>query len=334
MKTMLPIRRSIAPILSGAALILGGAALLLLASCSQAGSPITSTRYALIFGVEDYPGTSSDLVWSKDDADSMAGLLNSEGWHVSEKIDSDATKDRIKAAILSLATVASDSTILVYYSGHGADITPEWGSDFYPTYSGAYICPYDSLGSDGYVSVSSAANFISPTELGSWLSQTGTKNVIVILDSCYSGAFVDPGSAIDGAPQKYGNGKGDGGTKASAFSKAFSNFGPLLVANAKASGEKTPIVISAAGSQESSLEMDDLRHGVFTYYLLQAKTYADSDADGVVTTTEAYSYTADKVYAYCLKNGFDKQYDSDSRGYFDFYPHISGGTRDLVLFTD
>jgi uncharacterized caspase-like protein len=67
-----------------------------------------------------------------------------------------------------------------------------------------------------------------------------------------------------------------------------------------------------------------LDHGVFTYYLLQAATLGDADGDGVVTTTEAYAYTAAAIKSQWDSNTFITA----------FLPHISGDTRDLVLFTN
>jgi hypothetical protein len=73
-----------------------------------------------------------------------------------------------------------------------------------------------------------------------------------------------------------------------------------------------------------------MAHGVFTYYLLQAATKGDSDGDGVVTTTEAYAYTAKSI----------KEWDATltstdtANGTYPFLPHISGDTRDLVLFSN
>ena len=63
----------------------------------------------------------------------------------------------------------------------------------------------------------------------------------------------------------------------SAFSTALSNFGSLLSANASASRPEIAIVLSAAGSEESSYDgTSAMQHGVFTYYLLQAATNAGS----------------------------------------------------------
>lgn len=44
------------------------------------------------------------------------------------------------------------------------------------------------------------------------------------------------------------------------------------------------------------MEKDDLQHGGFTYYLLEAlKGAADTDRDGAVTVDEVYRYVSEKV---------------------------------------
>lgn len=292
-------------------------------SCSQSATAISSARYALVYGVKDYPGTGSDLTYTVDDAVGVKNLLVSEGVssdNIIEREDSAVTKAQIKADILSLASVPSDSTVIFYYSGHGANIDSSWGS-YYPQYSGPYFCPYNSLNSTGYVDSTSIANLVSPTELQSWLAQMGTKNVIVLMDSCYSGGFASSESAVDASPSDYSRMQAY-----SAFSTAFSKFGSLLVANAKASGEKTPIVISACGSGEESYDgTTAMGHGVFTYYLLKAASSGDANGDGLLTTTEAYAYTSSSITAWIKAEG-------SREGYPGFLPHLSGDTRDLVLF--
>jgi uncharacterized caspase-like protein len=213
----------------------------------------------------------------------------------------------LNADILALSSqITSNSTVLFYFSGHGTYFNGT-----------AYIVPYDGI-SDAENPVLDLSNCIAPADLNSLFAILPTKNIIVILDTCYSGGFVSPGSSIDSSPQDYSS-----MPYFSAFATALSNFGSLLVANASASGAKTPIVLSAAGTNESSYDGTvAMQHGVFTYYLLQAATNGDGNGDGVVTTTEAYAYTFAAIKA---------QWDSDPY-VIAFLPHISGGTRDLVLF--
>jgi Caspase domain len=285
-------------------------------SCAQEVK-ITSPRYALVYGVQNYPNVSH-LLYTLNDANAMSTLLARQGWTPTLGLDSTATRADIVADISHLAsTVGSDAMVLLYFSGHG-DLSNDGKT--------AIIAPYDTdflktAGNIIYINgipQIDESTVISAPQLASMLAALPAKNIIIILDSCNSGGFITPSSAIDASPQNYSS-----MPYFSAFSTALSNFGSLLVANAAASGAKTPIVLSAAGTNESSYDGTvAMEHGVFTYYLLQAATNGDSNGDGVVTTTEAYVYTSAAIKSQWDANPYVTA----------FLPHISGGTRDLVLF--
>jgi uncharacterized caspase-like protein len=280
---------------------------LVLAACSFEAPKISAPRYALVVGVTIYQH-ATDLTYPVNDATSMSNLLSSQGW--STTLTQDPTRIDIVNGIASVASgIDPEATFLFYFSGHG---------DLLSDNSTAIIAPTDA----NFITVNGntvldPSTVISASQLAAMLSALPTKNIIVILDSCYSGGFIPSGSATDASPQNYAS-----MAAFSAFGAALGNFGSLLVANAEASGKKTPIVISAAGTNESSYDgTPAMAHGVFTYYLLQSATLGDKDGDGVVTTTEAYSYTAAAI-----KSKYDPIYAPA------FLPHISGGTRDLALF--
>lgn len=296
------------------------------ASCAQSVK-ITAPRYALVYGVQNY--RYDPLQYTVDDANGIVATLEAGGMNatnVKEETESEVTKSQIRADILSLGGVSSDSTIVFYYSGHGVTNNDILSFGLTPTESGPYIVPYDAVDGNG-IDSSTVDNLIMPVELEAWLAQAGTKNIVVILDCCYSGGFVSSGSAIDASPQDYSS-----MPSFSAFSTAVANFGSLLSDNASASGQKSPIVISAAGSEEFSYDgTAAMQHGVFTYFLLQAASKGDSNGDGVVTTTEAFAYTQKAIISW---GSSQTAADFANYGYAPFLPHISGGTRDLVLFTD
>ena len=59
---------------------------------------------------------------------------------------------------------------------------------------------------------------------------------------------------------------------------------------------KGRVVISASGANEVSSESDQLKQGIFTYYLLEGlKGEADIDKDGLVTVDEAFRFVSDHV---------------------------------------
>lgn len=56
------------------------------------------------------------------------------------------------------------------------------------------------------------------------------------------------------------------------------------------------MILTASDSNEVSVEKDELGHGVFTYYLLEAlRGKGDLDGDGLITLDEVYRYVSMKV---------------------------------------
>jgi len=287
-------------------------------SCSLKG--IDTEHYYLCVGICEYESNDiADLTYPDLDAAGLGHVLSKRGWqaapfpntlsveHDGLLLDSEATKDNIETAIKdAFANVPPDATILVYFSGHG---TLNKSADT------CYLLPYDYSTSMGF------SKAISPAELNSWFSSLPTKNIIFISDSCYSGGFVSTQDSEDTMPATYQDGAD---TSLAALSYSLTSFGSLLVKNAQATGAPAPVAISAAGAKESSYDGGpDKAHGVFTYYLLQAAEMGDSNHDGSVTCTEAYSYAAQ-----CIKEYWNDRYGKTSA----FYPHLSGGARDLVLY--
>jgi uncharacterized caspase-like protein len=62
------------------------------------------------------------------------------------------------------------------------------------------------------------------------------------------------------------------------------------------SGGKGTVIITASGANEVSMESDEFKHGIFTYFLLEGlKGKADVDDDGLITVDELYRYVSDHV---------------------------------------
>jgi len=290
---------------------------LLLAGCElfpSNASVFSGKKYAIVIGINDYidPGIN-DLNYCVADANSIATMLTAAGWEVqlitaesSKSTKQYATKSEIENA---LANVPGDAaSFLLYYSGHGSG-----GHD--P--DRAYLVPSDY---NGY-----ATTMISTDELASMFAVISAKNKTIILDSCYSGAFVDSRESLDAVPGFYT------GSNIASYFEMFRKFGNLLARNeqySSANSSALPLVISAAGWAEESLEPDpattsnNVGHGYFTYYLLEAaskdansRMKGDADGDNVLSCLEAYSYAKTAL---------------ESSGY-DFLPHISGGLRDFAL---
>lgn len=288
----------------GALLSLAASAAALLGACSMGGG-IAAKRYAAVFGVSDYQNLS-DLTYADDDAVSMTDLLSMQGYTtLASGTDAMATRAAILQAIADAAAACddTDSLFFFYFSGHGARAESASGDE-------EYIAPYDA-------SLVSVNSLISTAQLSEALSQIKCRNIVVVLDTCYSGGFVDDGSTIDAESGDYD------GSSTSVLYSAITHFGSLLEANADELDATPPITISASGADEESIEgYGD--HGVFTYFFLESVEEGDANGDGYITATEAYSYAVD---------GVERVYNRYTN-VSDYLPRISGGARDLVLFED
>ncbi len=279
---------------SGLTMALSILAGLFMLSCSQT---VSAPGKAVVFGINAYSTVKPVLRYCVPDANSVASLLAARGIATVDKFtDMEATKASMRVAIAN-TQLSSDSVLIIYFSGHGTVRDGEY-----------YIVPQDAT--------MRPETWISASELASWLIDVGSDKIVIILDSCYSGGFIgDSGAAVDTTPANIG------GNAIPAFPlAALTRFAELLGRNAVASGKPVPIILSAAGSAEESWESGSYGHGIFTYYLLESAVSGDRDGDGNVTVSEAYAYASAAI---------ESSWNARNT---PFLPHISGGTRDLVLF--
>ena len=108
-----------------------------------------------------------------------------------------------------------------------------------------------------------AATCLSDTELRKFLGDVAAERLLVMIDACYAAATVNgqqnAAKGLDDVLQKF-TGKGHA-------------------------------ILSASGDGEQALEANDLKHSVFTYFLLEGlRGKADEDADGVVVLPELTNY--------------------------------------------
>jgi metacaspase-1 len=85
------------------------------------GAAVSGSRYAVIVGISDYPGTEADLKYCDDDALDMQNVLISQygyaGDNINLFIDGSATRANILTAIENIPTDAGE--IVFFFSGHG-----------------------------------------------------------------------------------------------------------------------------------------------------------------------------------------------------------------------
>ena len=249
--------------------------LILIFCCLASTSTPIETSYAIIVGVNNYRDPNiPDLNFCIADAqDIMNTLLNSTMWSRENIIYlPDATKTDIENAIEHVRVkIKPDGLILFYFSGHGT-LSPDG--------SRAYICPADSIGS-----VISFANDIGDDELERWLDGIPTSRKCVILDSCYSGAFIKKPSP-DLIIRTYLK-KGQEPTIALARTGFFIKL-----------SKAGYVLLTACDDNEYSYEDPDLKNGVFTYYLdegFNSPYKVDINSNQEISAEESYHYSNPRV---------------------------------------
>ena len=100
------------------------------------------TRRALCIGINDYPGTGSDLSGCVNDARDWASELYSRGFEVDSLIDAQATRAAMTSAIHTLISSAQrGDTVVFTYSGHGTWVVDQDGDEV--DGRDEALCPHD-----------------------------------------------------------------------------------------------------------------------------------------------------------------------------------------------
>ena len=126
-------------------------------------------------------GVGADLPNTVDDATGLAGILMDParcaypGDQVHLLTGADATRERILSALDALArSASSESTVVVYYSGHGYRVAALTG-EFY------YLMPH------GYELDRLYQTAVSGTEFAGRLRAIPAQKLLVLLDCCHAG---------------------------------------------------------------------------------------------------------------------------------------------------
>lgn len=159
------------------------------------GEPVSGTKYAIVIGISDYPGTANDLYYADDDADEMnKSLREVYGFtNVTLLKDLDATHAAILTAITSIPSDAGE--IVFFFSGHGGKGRADDGDK--------EAIDESIIVHDGFDLV-----YLWDGELKSAFAGFATSTRIVfIFDSCVAGGMTDlaaPGRIINMATTETG----------------------------------------------------------------------------------------------------------------------------------
>jgi len=135
-------------------------------------------KFALCIGINDYPGTSSDLNGCVNDANDWAAELGKRDFDVRLLLDAEATGEAMRAGIRErLAAAGSGDVVVITYSGHGTWVPDRDGDE--PDRRDEALCPHD-ISTNGPLLDDELFDLFSERRRGT--------RVVLVSDSCHSGS--------------------------------------------------------------------------------------------------------------------------------------------------
>ena len=136
-----------------------------------------TTKFALCIGINDYPGTGSDLSGCVNDANDWGAQLKKRGFTPTILLNKSATGKGMRDAINSkIGAAKSGDLVVIQYSGHGSFVPDKDGDE--PDGTDECLCPYD-VNANGPVTDDEISAMFSARADG--------VRIVMISDSCHSG---------------------------------------------------------------------------------------------------------------------------------------------------
>jgi WD40 repeat protein len=192
----------------------------------------TSTLNVITVGINQYKDPMLNLNYSVADAKSIESMISEKKLHsfgkLSERrlLDDNATKAAIVETLKNAATnLGQNDTLALYLAGHGVAINGDW-----------YFLPYETTLQEDW---NAYKNFgISANEIQILLADIPAQKIIVMLDSCNSGASMEAFRNLQNTQRHFGR----------TISKSVGL-----------------VFLAATTKDQEAAELTDLGHGLFTY---------------------------------------------------------------------
>lgn len=134
-------------------------------------------KIALCIGINNYPGTGSDLSGCLNDVADWSKVLKANGYTVSTLTDKQATGKQIVSAMQKLiGSAKAGDSVFIQYSGHGSYVPDTNGDE--PDGVDECICPYD---------INSKGPVTDDTLFTLFESKAKGVKLVMASDSCHSG---------------------------------------------------------------------------------------------------------------------------------------------------
>ncbi|MCB8749528.1 caspase family protein [Planktothrix agardhii 1806] len=228
--------------------------------------------YALIAGIANYQKIKPLPSTVLNDAKDIYSLLTEPSFcgylieNVELLLDEKATKSALTQALTDLSTKTNaDSTVLIYYSGHGGRI------EFGPT-AGEYLLPVDTVYTSGASLVETA---ISGSQFTEVLRAIPARKLVVIFDCCHAGGIGQP---KDPTIPEIKGGLPD-------------NYYDQLVQG------KGRVIFASSRHTEQSYVTSGSNNSVFTKHLIAGLKGGITSNDGLIKIFDIFEYLQPKVTA-------------------------------------
>ena len=222
--------------------------------------PPDGSRHGLVVGIEQYRDDRLNLSCAAADAKAIFDLM----------IDPDCgmfPRDNVRLLLNEEATregIWRALSSLRRSAGENDTVWIYYAGHAAPEESNLYWVTYDADVDDLY------GTGLSNDQISKVLDDIRAKRLVVLLDCCHAAATAmqkNPTRAVLTAEEVFACYKGHG-----------------------------RITLSSSDGKEKSVELGDVGHGAFTYFLAKGlRGEADADGDGVVTADELWSYLRSKV---------------------------------------
>jgi uncharacterized caspase-like protein len=263
------------------------------------GQDAPAKRHALVIGLNKSDANIegvTQLFHAEDDARAIVKVLEDQRWEdIVPLIHSLARRETIVAELARLGREArKQDTVLVYFAGHG--VMAKWAEQSAKAHS--YWLAYDAT------LASLEVNGLRLEHVMDYVDDIPAARKLVILDHCHSGSVDLPKTGGAGG----GGRDGTGTLKVKRELFLPQSFNDQVVGRVRDEG-----LLILGSATDTAYELPTLRHGLFTYVLLQALTGNVADVppagnnDGKLSSEELVKYLNANVPALATTNNVAQQ---------------------------
>ncbi len=254
------------------------------------GPVITPNLYVLAIGVSDYADNNFDLKYASKDAKDITDLYASQAGKFGTVktltiLDTEATKEKIKAAKIFLKQARPDDEVILFAAGHG--LLDDQLDFYFATTDVDFDKP--------------ALRGLKYDDLEGLLDEVASRKKLMLIDACHSGELDKEAVTVSNATVVASE---NSSVKSRGFKNLTNNdlgttniFELMRMMFSDLRRGSGSMVISSASGVEFAFENDTWKNGVFTYSLLEGlKTgNANLNKDTQVQVSELRDYVIKRV---------------------------------------